>query len=345
MEYKSCGFIHHGLEFRYTNQVVVCPQVSHVGGGKLMLLENFTEKTFDIDKLLQNRKQILDAVRNGLVSPNCLGCMDLKEMECPKEEPKIKILFFQHWTKCNSKCIYCYTAENKKYYNSCKTYKILPLLKRMLKLDLLDKNGLVNFSGGEVTLLKEFAPTVKLLDKLNYYIIVNSSGVDYSSTIGKYLKKGNGCLIISLDAGTKSVHEKIKGVKTYNRIWKNIRKYVKLQAQDHLVNIKYIIVPGYNDTEEEIDVFLQCCNDAGVKNVVLGIDVNYFEPHRDNIPERILNLFESTRIKAEKMGLSFYIANRATTMLTKGKYANEFWEKYRYDDGVYSNIYFEHNRI
>ena len=31
----------------------------------------------------------------------------------------------------------------------------------------------------------------KLLDKLNYYIIVNSSGVDYSSTIGKYLKKGN----------------------------------------------------------------------------------------------------------------------------------------------------------
>lgn len=345
MKYMSCGFIQHGIEFRYDNEIRICSQVSHIGGGRICLLKDFNPKKFDINQIMETRNQIIDSFKQGNVYPNCKGCMDLKEYPLNNEYPKIKILMLQYWTKCNSKCIYCYTNENKEYYNSLKNFEIYPILKEMYKKNVLDVNGSANFSGGEVSCLKEFHKVVKFLDKLNYYIIVNSSGIKYEKIIEDRLKKGNGCIIISVDAGTKKVHEQIKQVKSYDKVWANIKRYAKHQCQPHLVNIKYIIIPGINDKEEEINLWLDKCKEAGVNNVVLGIDVNYFEPNRDNIHPHIFELFNKTRERAENMGFTFYIANRATTMLTKGKYADPFWEKYRYDDGPYTNIYFEEHRI
>lgn len=345
MKYKSCGFIHYGIHFYYENEILLCSQTSHIGGGKIYLLKNFDPKKIDINLLLENRKKILKDFRNGEINPKCNGCMDLKNWEIPLSEPKIKILMIQHWTKCNCNCTYCYTYENKNDYNKRKTYEIYPILKEMIKRNILDKNGIANFSGGEISCLKEFKKVVKLLEKLNYYIIINSSGIKYESIVGKRLKKGSSCIIISVDAGKKETYEKIKNVKTFDKVWENIEKYTKDQSLPHLVNIKYIILPGVNDSMEEINLWLEKCKKINVKNVVLGIDANYFEPNRNNIPVKILNLFNNTRETAERMGLNFFIANRAVTMLTKGKYANPFWEKYRYDEGPYSDLYFETNKI
>lgn len=345
MSYKCCGFLNHGMQFLSTHEITVCSQVSHIGGGGIVLAKDFSDKNFSIDELIAKKEEIRDIVKQGKVYPNCEGCTDLQDWDENQELFQIKLLMIQHWTKCNSNCIYCFTAKDKKYYNSYKPTSIIPILKEMVKKNILGKNGLANFSGGEFTLLKEFNKIVDILTKLNYFIIVNSSGVDYSSTLAKRLKKGNSCVIISVDAGSEEVHRKVKRVKTYKKVWKNIKKYASQQAEPYLTNVKYIIIPGYNDTEEEIKLWLDNCVKANVHSVVLGIDANYFEPNRDNIPDRIFELFEKTRVQAESMGLTFTIANRALTMLTRGKYANPFWEKYRFDDGQYSNLYFQKNSI
>ena len=345
MKYLSCGFVHHGMEFRFNNEIRLCSQVSHIGGGKIYLLKDFNPQNIDIEKLISNRREILSCFKKGEIYPNCEGCMDLKEWEMPKAEPKLKVLMLQYWTKCNSNCIYCYTAENKKYYNSMKSYDFYPILKKLIKKDVIDKNGLANFSGGEVSCLREFNKVVKLLDKLNYFIIINTSAVKYEKIIGERLQRGNSCVVISVDAGSKEVHEKIKRVKTFDKVWNNINKYVKNQSYPYLVNIKYIIVPQINDNEYEINLWLDNCKKGNVHNVVLDIDVNYFEPNRNNIPPNILNLFNKTRQIAENMGLNFYLGNRAVTMLTKGKYAEPFWEQYRFDEGLYSDLYFEKHKI
>lgn len=344
-KYISCGFVHHGMEFLFTNEVTLCSQVSHIGGGKIYLLKDFDPINVNVQAILDKKKEILESFKRGEIYPNCKGCMELKEWEYPNTDPKIKVIMLQYWTKCNSNCIYCYTNENKKYFNSKKNYEFYPILKEFIKQDAIDKNGVVNFSGGEVSCLKEFKKVVKLFDKINYFIIVNTSGVKYEKILGKRLKKGNSCIIISVDAGSKAIHEKIKQVKTYDKVWANIKKYSKDKSLPHLLNIKYIIVPGYNDSEEEINLWLDKCKEAKIQNVILGIDANYFEPNRDNISQHILDLFEKTRVKAENMGFTFLIANRATTMLTKGKYADKKWEQYRFDEGPYSDIYFSQHRI
>lgn len=343
--YKCCGFLNHGLEFRHTKEIAVCSQVSHVGGGNIILVRDLTEKNFSVDTIWNKKAEIVEYVKNGGIYPNCKGCTDLKDWNCKIEKPsKIKLLMIQHWTKCNSNCIYCYTAANKNYYNKYKPANIYPILKEMQKKGYLDSNGLANFSGGEFTCLKEADKIVKFLSKLNYFIIVNSSGVQYSRVLAERLKKGNSCVVISVDAGTEEVHRKVKQVKTFNKVWKNLKKYASLQAKPYLVNCKYIIIPGVNDTMKELNLWLQNCKLAGIYSVVLGIDANFFEPNRDNIPEYILSLFDTVRVRAEAMGFKFSIANRALTMLTKGKYADMFWENYRYDDGVYSEMYFREQK-
>ncbi len=341
---KCCGFIKHGIYFEHSFKINTCTQLSHIGGGKLCLLSGFNEKNFDIDKLLENRLKVYNACRNGEEIPNCKGCMDLIEFEeLPQEQPKIKNLMFQHWTKCNSNCIYCFTGKDKKFYNSLKTYDVYYIIKKMIERNILDKNGMANFSGGEITCLKEFVKTVKLLDKLNYFIVANSSGVDYSPIMGKKLKAGNGCIVISVDAGSKEVHEKIKRVKTWDRVWKNINKYTKVQKYNDLVNVKYIIIPGINDNMLEIEKWLEKCKNANVHNVVLGIDSNYYEPNRDNISNHILNLFYETKKKADLIGngeFNFYLGNRASIMLTTGKYKDDMWMDYKNDEIRVVNRYF-----
>ena len=345
MEYKCCGFLNHGIQFLH-DKITVCSQVSHIGGGNIVLWESYKDKKMDIDEIIRKKKDILNYVKQGNVYPNCEGCTDLKDWNSENApSDKLKLLMIQHWTKCNSNCIYCYTAKDKKWYNSFRHYKIMPILEEMLKKDELDKNGLANFSGGEFTLLDEADKIVKLLSKLNYFIIVNSSGVDYSRVLADRIKKGNSCVIISVDAGTEEVHRKIKRVKTYKKVWKNIKRYAENQAKPYLVNVKFIIVPGYNDTKEEIEQWLMNCVAAKVHVIVLGIDANYFEPNRENIPDRIFDLFRWTKDKAESLGLKFTIGNRALTMLTQGKYADPYWDNYRFDDGEYSVLYFQEHYL
>lgn len=347
MKYKCCGFIKHGIQFFYENKINLCSQLGHKGGGEICILDNITDKTFDIDKLIENRYKIYEKCLKGEEIENCEGCIDLKEEDnLPINQPKIKNLMIQHWTKCNSNCIYCYTGQDKKYFNSLKTYSVYPILKKMAERDIIDKNGLANFAGGEFTCLKEFNKIVKLLDKYNYFYVMNSSGVDYSSTIGKKLKQGKSSIVISVDAGSKEVHRKIKRVKTFDKVWRNIKKYNKNALYDDLVSVKYIVVPGYNDNEDEINKWLEKCIQVNVKNIVLDINAHYFRPNRDNISPHIIDLFYKTKDKVVNvMHCNFYVGNMASIMLTSNvsKYKDPVWDKYKYDEIRVVNRYFNIN--
>ena len=114
----------------------------------------------------------------------------------------------------------------------------------------------VHWGGGEPTLLKEFPQIMDLfLDKLEPMLRIYSSGIKYSSHIEKAIKLGCCTLIISLDSGNPDLYKKIKNVDEFNTVVNNIAIYCK--AQDELperkyVILKYILIPGVNDTEEYI---------------------------------------------------------------------------------------------
>ena len=70
------------------------------------------------------------------------------------------------------------------------------------------------------------------------------------------------------------------------------------------VKAKYIIVPGLNDSEEEISIWLEKCKNINIKNVVLNLDFNWIMKNVDSDLMPLYNLMKYTQNKAWEMGIT-----------------------------------------
>lgn len=338
MKYKCCNLLTGGIEFRY-NGISLCQRVDHVGGGDIVV-QTYDENNpksfkFDINNYFKRKKEIIEQNKTGKIYHKCEGCVELIDREWPEvENQKIFQMILHHWTKCNSHCIYCYTNKDKEYFNKRNSYKFLPILKELDKKNLLDYGGICSYAGGEVSCLKEFESIVKILDKYDCFPIFNSSCIKYEKTIAKHLKKGNGMLIVSVDCGNRELHKKIKQVDSFEKVWKNIKKYASECRKEALLYAKYIVLKDINDNEKSIDEFLLMSKKNGVKYVLMEIDHYYFIENRENIPEYIVNLYYYAYKRAKELGLICQIYSNSSVLLLQGKWADEFWRDKCYDAGI-----------
>ena len=207
--------------------------------------------------------------------------------------------------------------EMKKFKN----YNFLPILKDMIKRDILRNNGHVSFGGGEVTLLKEFDKLLHMFIDAGFPLTrIHSSCIKYSKAIERGLKEGKVDLIVSVDAGSKEMHRKIKQDRSYEKVWKNLKRYASHQKDPYAVKAKYILIPGINDKKEEIDLWLQKAKENGVNCVFHEIESKWFYARRDNVPDEIIAYFDYAKEKAEKLGLKYVLYERAEHMM---QYRNE----------------------
>ena len=255
-----------------------------------MQIANYRGELIDWDKIFENRKQMRDGIKNGIVPEKCTGCYYLKEQEWNSENYIDEVLI-GHFTHCNCNCIYCYTEKDKKFFNNNKTYNIYPVIKDMIEKGVLSKNATVTFGGGEPTILHEFEELVYLLlDYDVYNIRIHSDGIKYSPAIEKGLKLGKITLITSIDSGSKEVYEKVKQVPCYDKVWQNMAKYSK--TKNGLIRTKYVLIPGVNDSLSEVRNFLKKTYESGIRNIAFDIEDTWFKEHRENIPQYIYVIFD-----------------------------------------------------
>ena len=289
MKYTSCIHLEHGITF-FSNSVQICCISSHPGGGNIMQIPNYRGELIDWDKIFENRKQMRDGIKNGIVPEKCTGCYYLKEQEWNSENYIDEVLI-GHFTHCNCNCIYCYTEKDKKFFNNNKTYNIYPVIRDMIEKGILSKNATVTFGGGEPTILHEFEELVYLLlDYDVYNIRIHSDGIKYSPAIEKGLKLGKITLITSIDSGSKETYEKIKQVPCCDIVWQNMAKYAK--TKNGLIRTKYVLIPGINDSLSEVRNFLKKTSESGIRNIAFDIEDTWFKEHRDNIPQYIYVIFD-----------------------------------------------------
>ena len=255
-----------------------------------MQIANYRGELIDWDKIFENRKQMRDGIKNGIVPEKCTGCYYLKEQEWNSENYIDEVLI-GHFTHCNCNCIYCYTEKDKKFFNNNKTYNIYPVIKDMIEKGVLSKNATVTFGGGEPTILHEFEELVYLLlDYDVYNIRIHSDGIKYSPAIEKGLKLGKITLITSIDSGSKEVYEKVKQVPCYDKVWQNMAKYSK--TKNGLIRTKYVLIPGVNDSLSEVRNLLKKTYESGIRNIAFDIEDTWFKEHRENIPQYIYVIFD-----------------------------------------------------
>ena len=271
----------------------------------------FDGKKINWEKFFDERAKEIEKIQNSCERNECKNCQLITNEEYT-DDRKIHYVLLSPWQVCNSNCIYCLGHVNPKspllpnyksfYKEYVEPYDMLEIIKDMIKNNVLSENAELDFAGGEPTLYPKFDKLLNfLLDNGFKNIIIHSNNIQYSKAIERGVRENAVTLMISIDAGTKKCHEKVKRVKSFDKVWKNFKTYSKARTKDYSMRLctKYVIVPDVNDSKCEIEEFIKQSKRNGATQVALNVynqllnEMNYQE-------ELLIKLLELSDFWIEK---------------------------------------------
>lgn len=285
----------------------------------------------DFNNIEQKRKSFIQALKQGIIPKECTGCCDYKETEPQsllqkifpaKDNNKIKIqhIIIDHYKQCECNCIYC--SGKLLYPNTTQNYEILPIIKELYKRNCIDReNLLVEFQGGNLSLLKEFKALMEEFNKENatrYIFLTNN--IKYVEEIEQYGNQPESIISISLDAGTRETYKRIKGVDAFDIVVENIQKY--RQNTQLLIFLKYIILEGENDNLEELKHFLEIAKEVNTNGEV-SLEIDYRKmfmnnPEEFKIPQIYYDMFNLAEEFCKNNNLPYKCNDYHKLVLEKG---------------------------
>ncbi len=277
----------------------------------------FDGKKIDWDEFFIEREREIQNIKNGTPRKECDNCQIIRTEDFV-DDKKIHYILLSPWQICNSDCIYCLghatpMSPDEQGYNAYyeyneEPYDMLEIIKDMINHDVLAKDAEIDFAGGEPTLYPKFDNIINFLLEHNFTnIIIHTNNIQYSKAIEDGIKKNSINLMISIDAGSKKCHEKVKRVKSFDKVWHNFKKYANSKPKDYTGKLctKYVLVPNVNDTEKEIDEFIKQSRKNGATHVALNVynqllnEMNYEE----NLLKNLYSLAEFFKKQAKKYNL------------------------------------------
>lgn len=286
MNYKSCEFINHSICFN-DNRILYCTVGNQSNCKKYAVIcENYNGEKIDWKKLLNKIRQDKNSFRNGKVIDSCKNCFMLTERDWDSEAPdgKFKYVLFSNWYECNSACRYCWRdgkefliedIDKNSVIEKNDTYDIIPIVRDLTEKNLLTEDAVIDFAGGEPTMYYKFNEAISILLKTAVKkIVIHTNAIIYSEQIEQAIRKGVAEVLISIDAGKKETHQKIKRVVSFDRVMNNLARYCGALQKNNTnkVRSKFVIVPEYNDTKEEMLLWIKNSIAAGVSELVLNAD-------------------------------------------------------------------------
>lgn len=298
MRYNSCHLLEHGISIE-KEVIKNCCLAKPTNELEPIVLESYNAQNIDWDKLFENKRRQRQAQKTDRI-PECQGCY-VSENQDWDEKDYLSYINFNHWMKCNSNCIYCYTqyCKDKSHEN------IYSSIAELINRNQFRNTGEITFQGGEPTILEEFDDLINLFLDQKAKIRVHSSGILYNSAIERGLKEGLLTVVISPDAGDEETYKKVKRVNSFKKVCENIKKYSELLDENnkHLLQVKYIIIPGCNDSVKQIDNWLKIAIDNKVKNIIFDIEFIY-QKNNPEMSKHIYMLMDYIKYRAKKANIN-----------------------------------------
>ena len=306
-KYVSCDLIEHGLDF-FTNSINFCCRIPPTEKGYKKLVENYYGELINWREFFAIKRKYRNQMKKGDIVPECKNCIYLQEKEWDNKD-YISFINFNNWTICNEHCVYCWLNDIDRPHQT--QYNVYPAIKDMADRGYLRKGGHITIAGGEPSVAPEFNKLIQLfIDHDLSSIRVLTNATKYSPIVEKGIKEGRVNIVVSVDSGTKETFLKVKRYDFYDRVWDNVAKYAAVQPYDDRVKTKFILIPGINDTKDEIDAWLNKSVDSGVKQVAFDIEMMWYNNHKDNLPDEILNISKYTFDKIKELGLGVELIDR-----------------------------------
>lgn len=302
----GCEWLHQGLAFSPRGLHVCC--VCHHGDRGWLPISDFSGGKIPVQRIQAARAAYLEAINTGR-SEACEGCGLLEKRIWSPAPYLVQVVNLSHFTRCNLNCRYCYLQLEKRgtdWWNDpeglAAGYRPLALydtFRAMMEDGLLAPDGVINWGGGEPTLLAEFEPLLNFLVSAGRWNHVATNGVRYSAALAAGLADGHVGMVCSVDAGTASTFKALKGHDGFDQVWTHLKAYA---ATGGNVQAKYIVI-GLNSNSEDARGFVRRSAEAGVRGLICDLDA--FDPL---VTPAIRQTIQTIRHEAGLQGLPIQLA-------------------------------------
>ena len=252
----SCKYIHNYI-YLAPDQLRHCCKRFYVNGkmkGDVKIFDIKNDDDVSVDKIIKEKKRLYKDI-NSKKKTECSGCPYLYKEEWPEiDNLKIKHMSIENHSVCNMKCTYC----SEIYYGGKKSnYDLKNLLYKLENSGVLSKDIRIVWGGGEPVLSENFSESFDfIIDKLNpSSVMVYTNATVFNHTLEKYLKNKEIMITTSIDAGNQNTFKKVRGVKLFDKVFKNLKTYADACMGKNVI-IKYIFTND-NSSYEEINGFLE----------------------------------------------------------------------------------------
>jgi len=301
----GCEWLDRGLAFSPRGLHICC--VCHHGDRGWLPISDFCGGNIPVQRIREARADYIEAI-NATGLEACKGCGLLEKRTWSPAPYLVHVVNLSHFTRCNLNCRYCYLQLEKKgvsWWNDTEglaaghdPIALYDTFQSMIIDGLLAPDGIINWGGGEPTLLAEFEPLLKLLVAGGRWNYVATNGVRYSPALAAGLANGHVGMVCSVDAGTASVFKALKGRDCFDQVWTHLKAYA---ATGGNVQTKYIVTSMHRDLDDARE-FVRLSAEAGVRGLICDVDA--FDPE---VTPTIRQTIQTIRHEAQLRGLTMQL--------------------------------------
>ena len=291
-------------------------------------LHKFIDQCRMIDRECRNIKD--DSKRH--FTKGCVNCSNFKYGPYHNDG----LVHFVNLTMCPApcqcRCIYCDVYNGNQDATSETAIKLydhtFDVLELALERGLIANDATYQVSSGEITIHPHRDRFMKILKGKPAYFFTNA--MKFDEDIAQNLHDNPGSAInLSIDSGTRETWHKVKGLDNFDKVIENLSKYFVRTTRPGQITLKYIILPGINDTYEDFISVAEIMKVLNVSHLSISRDVytKYSMSEQDTVnltgaAAYLLAVLSKNGLRADLMTYSpeerQMVVNQANEVLAKG---------------------------
>jgi len=187
------------------------------------------------------------------------------------------ISFTMSPSPCQCRCIYC---GNHKYVNMIKNSflhlenarKVFDTINCLKNNDMIANDLVWQMASGEITIHPFKDQIYSLIGNQTAHFFTNCFIYDKSISIN-LATNPNSVINLSIDSGTPQTWKRVKGVDNFSTVLDNLRKYSANCIKPEQITLKYLILPGINDSLEDYTSVIDIMKSLKIKNLDISCDM------------------------------------------------------------------------
>ena len=233
------------------------------------------------DFMIEKRKEYIRMLNDDHSDMDCKSCLMVEHKRYGDIIfSRLGHIDLQHYSICNLRCSYCNYTREKEHFPP--QYDALGVLRLFSPEDIV-WNSHVDFAGGEPTLLDNIETYLDFFRTRRIRVMMFTNGVQFHRAIYDGLADGSIYWVVtSLDAGTPSTFNKLRGRDHYLGVVENLSRYAAAGSNGKgMLAVKYIFCES-NCSDDDIAGFAYAMLAIRPQAVWLTFDFSPLFLHESN---------------------------------------------------------------